>query len=51
MELQNYRRYRAPELDLRFWRTSTGLEVDFVLGDMLAAGAFAACPGRTASLG
>lgn len=37
MELQNYRRYRDPELDLRFWRTSTGLEVDFVLGDMQAA--------------
>lgn len=37
MEILNYRRYRAPDLDVRFWRTSTGLEVDFVLGDMLAA--------------
>jgi predicted AAA+ superfamily ATPase len=37
MELQNYRRYRAPDMDLRFWRTSTGLEVDFVLGEMDAA--------------
>lgn len=37
MELQNYRRYREPDLDIRFWRTSTGLEVDFVLGDMDAA--------------
>lgn len=37
MEILNYRRYRAPDLDVRFWRTSTGMEVDFVLGDMLAA--------------
>jgi predicted AAA+ superfamily ATPase len=37
MELQNNRRYREPELGLRFWRTSTGLEVDFVLGEMDAA--------------
>jgi predicted AAA+ superfamily ATPase len=37
MELQSYRRYRAPELEIRFWRTSTGLEVDFVLGEMAAA--------------
>jgi predicted AAA+ superfamily ATPase len=37
MELLAYRRYRAPDLDLRFWRTSTGVEVDFVLGDMAAA--------------
>lgn len=37
MELLNYRRYREPDLDVRFWRTSTGLEVDFVLGDMETA--------------
>ncbi|MEQ1890945.1 MAG: ATP-binding protein [Planctomycetota bacterium] len=37
MELLNYRRYRAPDMDVRFWRTSTGLEVDFVLGEMDAA--------------
>ncbi len=37
MEILNFRRYRAPDLDVRFWRTSTGLEVDFVLGDMAAA--------------
>jgi predicted AAA+ superfamily ATPase len=37
MELQNYRRYRQPELDICFWRTSSGLEVDFVLGEMEAA--------------
>lgn len=37
MELMNYRRYRLPGLEIRFWRTSTGLEVDFVLGDMVTA--------------
>lgn len=37
MEILNYRRYRAPDLDVRFWRTSTGMEVDFILGDMAAA--------------
>lgn len=37
MEIMNFRRYRAPDLDVRFWRTSTGCEVDFVLGAMLAA--------------
>ncbi len=37
MELQSYRRYRAPDLDIRFWRTSTGIEVDFILGDMATA--------------
>lgn len=37
MELMNYRRYRQPDMEIRFWRTSTGLEVDFVLEDMRAA--------------
>lgn len=37
MEIQNYRRYRNPDLDVRFWRTSTGYEVDFVLDDMKVA--------------
>jgi predicted AAA+ superfamily ATPase len=37
MELMNYRRYRSPDLDIRFWRTSAGREVDFILGDMDAA--------------
>jgi predicted AAA+ superfamily ATPase len=37
MELLNFRRYRAPDLDIRFWRTSTGSEVDFILGEMDAA--------------
>jgi predicted AAA+ superfamily ATPase len=34
MELLNFRRYRSPEMEVRYWRTSTGLEVDFVVGDM-----------------
>jgi predicted AAA+ superfamily ATPase len=37
MELMNFRRYRQPDLDIRFWRTSTGHEVAFILGDMQAA--------------
>lgn len=34
MELKAYQAYRNPELDIRFWRTSTGFEVDFILGEM-----------------
>jgi len=34
MELKAYQAYRNPELDICYWRTSSGLEVDFVLGDM-----------------
>jgi predicted AAA+ superfamily ATPase len=34
MELMAYRAYRRPELDITFWRTASGLEVDFVLGDL-----------------
>lgn len=37
MELESYRRYRDPELEIRFWRTASGIEVDFVLGDLEAA--------------
>lgn len=37
MELMAYRAYRNPELDIRFWRTSTGFEVDFILGAMATA--------------
>ncbi len=37
MEILNYRRYRAPDLDVTYWRTSTGQEVDFILGDMAVA--------------
>ncbi len=34
MELKAYQAYRNPELDIRYWRTSSGFEVDFVLGEM-----------------
>ena len=34
MELKAYHAYRNPELDIRYWRTSSGYEVDFILGEM-----------------
>ena len=34
MELKAYQAYRNPELDIRYWRTSTGYEIDFILGDI-----------------
>ena len=37
MELKAYQAYRNPELDIRYWRTSTGFEVDFILDDMSVA--------------
>jgi predicted AAA+ superfamily ATPase len=37
LEVLNYRRYRAPDLDVRYWRTASGLEVDLILGDMEVA--------------
>ena len=37
MELRAYRVYRRPELDLAFWRTASGYEVDFILGDLEVA--------------
>ncbi|MBE9581206.1 MAG: ATP-binding protein [Proteobacteria bacterium] len=37
MELKAYQAYRNPELDIRYWRTSSGFEVDFILGDMNVA--------------
>jgi len=37
MELKAYQAYINPELDIRFWRTSTGFEVDFILNDMRVA--------------
>ena len=37
MELKAYQAYRNPELDICYWRTSTGFEVDFILGDMNVA--------------
>jgi uncharacterized protein len=33
MELRAYQAYRDPELPISFWRTSTGHEVDFILGE------------------
>jgi uncharacterized protein len=33
MELLAYRAYRSPDLEIRYWRTSTGQEVDFLLND------------------
>ncbi len=37
MELKAYQAYRNPELSLYYWRTTSGQEVDFILGDMLVA--------------
>ena len=37
MELKAYQAYRNPELDIRYWRTSSGYEVDFILDDMKVA--------------
>jgi len=37
MELTAYRAYRKPELEITFWRTSSGLEVDFILDAMKVA--------------
>jgi predicted AAA+ superfamily ATPase len=34
MELKAYQAYVNPELQIHYWRTSTGMEVDFILGDM-----------------
>jgi predicted AAA+ superfamily ATPase len=34
MELKAYQAYRNPDMPITFWRTSTGREVDFILGDM-----------------
>ncbi len=33
MELRAYQAYKDPELPISFWRTSTGQEVDFLLGE------------------
>jgi len=32
MELKAYQAYREPEMELSFWRTAAGQEVDFILG-------------------
>jgi predicted AAA+ superfamily ATPase len=34
MELKAYQAYRQPDMDLRFWRTASGYEVDAILGDV-----------------
>ncbi|MBU9888683.1 MAG: ATP-binding protein [Candidatus Omnitrophica bacterium] len=33
MELRAYQAYRQPEMPIRYWRTSSGQEVDFLLGE------------------
>ena len=33
MELTAYRSYRERDFNIQFWRTKSGLEVDFILGD------------------
>lgn len=33
MEIKAYQSYKNPELPIYFWRTSTGQEVDFILGE------------------
>lgn len=37
MELMAYRAYTSPDMEIRFWRTTHGQEVDFVLDDMAVA--------------
>lgn len=37
MELLAYRAYRSPDAEVRYWRTSTGQEVDFVVNDRALA--------------
>ena len=37
MELAAFRSYCNPEMEIHYWRTSTGLEVDFILNDMEVA--------------
>lgn len=34
MELKAYQAYREPEMELSFWRTAAGQEVDFILGSL-----------------
>ncbi|MBI2119267.1 MAG: ATP-binding protein [Elusimicrobia bacterium] len=33
MELKSYQAYKNPDLPITYWRTSTGQEVDFILGE------------------
>ena len=34
MELKAYQAYRNPDLEIAFWRTASGIEVDFIVGQM-----------------
>ena len=36
MELKAFISYRQPELEMRYWRSASGFEVDFVLDDLVA---------------
>jgi predicted AAA+ superfamily ATPase len=33
MELRAYQAYKDPEMDIRYWRSAAGQEIDFILGD------------------
>ena len=37
MELINYKKYKNPDLELCYWKTSSGYEVDFICWDMHTA--------------
>ena len=37
MELKAYQAYKNPELDIYYWRTTTGYEIDFILDNMKVA--------------
>ncbi|MCL4385839.1 MAG: ATP-binding protein [Cyanobacteria bacterium] len=37
MELRAYKAYKNPDLNITYWRTSTGYEVDFILGEKQVA--------------
>ena len=41
MELKAYQVNRNPELEIRFWRTTSGFEVDFVLNGLVGGRALA----------
>ena len=37
MELMNYKKYKNPELDINYWKTSSGFEVEFIINSMHTA--------------
>ncbi len=37
MELISYQKYKHPEMELHYWKTASGYEVDFICGDMHTA--------------